>query len=210
MLTATLDAWWDQSGPVVLGRLVAVAFGAVVAWIWAAVGPVLSAVDFFTRIPPQWSYELAPLVQLRERLMPLGGAIVLLGLVLGIGWGVVGLWFGRPFGRLLSAIPTFLLATGGLLVAPEAMAWWIRFCNAASGALLAPGTGLPALREMEAVDRVSALGVIALVYLLSPCGSCCCGSSCSACASSCSAPPRWRSPPAPCPSRRRSASSPGG
>jgi len=45
------------------------------------------------------------------------------------------------------------------------MAWWIQFCNAAAGALLAPGTGLPALREMEAVDRVSALGVIALVYL---------------------------------------------
>src|SRR5687767_1635812 len=58
VLTATLDTWWDQSGPVVFGRLLAVAFGALVAWVWAAVGPVLAAVDFFTRIPPQWSYEL--------------------------------------------------------------------------------------------------------------------------------------------------------
>ncbi|RAG32115.1 hypothetical protein DN554_30445, partial [Burkholderia multivorans] len=85
VLTSTLDTWWDQSGPVVFGRLLAVAFGALVAWVWAAVGPVLSAVDFFTRIPPQWSYQLAPLVQLRDRLTPLGGAVVLLGLVLGIG-----------------------------------------------------------------------------------------------------------------------------
>ena len=104
-------------------------------------------------------------MQLRERLTPLGGAVVLLGLVLGIGWGVVGLVTGKPFARLLRAAPTFLLATGALLVAPQLMAWWIQFCNAASGALLAPGPGLPALREMEAVDRVSALGVIALVYL---------------------------------------------
>jgi hypothetical protein len=44
VLTSTLDTWWDQSGPVVLGRLVAAAFGAVVAWVWAAVGPVLAAV----------------------------------------------------------------------------------------------------------------------------------------------------------------------
>src|SRR5215203_1083820 len=49
VLTATLDTWWDQSGPVVFGRLLAVAFGALVAWVWVAVGPVLSAVDFFTR-----------------------------------------------------------------------------------------------------------------------------------------------------------------
>ena len=62
VLTSTLDTWWDQSGPVVFGRLVSVAFGALVAWVWSAVGPVLGAVDFFTRIPPQWSYELAPLV----------------------------------------------------------------------------------------------------------------------------------------------------
>jgi hypothetical protein len=105
-------------------------------------------------------------VALRARLTPLAGAIVLLGLTLGIGWGVIGLWFGKPFSRLLHAVPTFLLATGALLVAPQAMAWWVQFCNAASGALLAPGVGLPALAEMEAVDRVSALGVIGLIYLL--------------------------------------------
>src|SRR5262245_57399062 len=165
VLRTALDTWWDQSGPVVFGRLVAVAFGATVAWVWSAVGPVLAAVDFFTRIPPQWSTELAPLVELRARLTPIGSGIVLLGLVLGLLWGVAGMAFGRPFARLLHAVPTFLLATGGLLVAPQLMEWWIRFCNAASSALLAPGTGLPALREMEVVDRISDLGVVALVYL---------------------------------------------
>lgn len=166
VLRTALDAWWDQSGPVVVGRLVAVAFGAVVSWFWTHLGPLLSSINFFTRIPPQWSYELAPLAALRARLTPIGSGIVLLGLVLGIGLGAFGLAVGRPFARLLGALPTFLLATGGLLVAPQFMAWWVRFCNAASDAILAPDTGLPGLARMEAVDRLGSLGVVALVYLL--------------------------------------------
>jgi hypothetical protein len=166
VIRTALDTWWDTSGPVVFGRLVTLAVGAVVGWCWTHLGPLLSAVNFFTRIPPQWSYELAPLVAVRARLLPLGGAVVLLGLVLGLGWGVVGLWFGKPFSRLLHAVPTFLLATGGLLVAAQATEWWVRFCNAASDAITAPGTGLPGLHEMEALDRLAATGVVSLVYLL--------------------------------------------
>src|SRR5690348_13752050 len=79
VLRTTLDTWWDQSGPVVLGKLVSVAFGAVVMWFWTHLGPLLSSINFFTKIPPQWSYELAPLVALRARLTPIGGGVVLLG-----------------------------------------------------------------------------------------------------------------------------------
>src|SRR5262245_28410261 len=87
VLRTTLDAWWDQSGPVVFGRLITVAFGAVVTWFWTHLGPLLSSINFFTKIPPQWSYELAPLVALRARLTPIGSGVVLLGLALGIGLG---------------------------------------------------------------------------------------------------------------------------
>src|SRR5215212_3096199 len=78
VLTSTLDTWWDQSGPVVFGKLVSVAFGAIVSWFRTHLGPLLSSINFFTKIPPQWSYELAPLVALRARLTPIGGGIVLL------------------------------------------------------------------------------------------------------------------------------------
>jgi hypothetical protein len=145
---------------------VAVAFGAIVSWFWTHLGPLLSSINFFTKIPPQWSYELAPLVALRARLTPIGGGIVLLGLVLSVGMGAFGMAFGRPFSRLLHAAPTFLLATGGLLVAPQLMTWWVQFCNAMSDAILAPDTGLPGLSQMEAVARLGSLGVVAVVYLL--------------------------------------------
>ena len=91
VIRTALDTWWDTSGPVVFSRTVTLAVGAVVVWFWAHLGPLLSAVNFFTKIPPQWSYELAPLVALRARLMPWGSAILLLGLVVGLLWGVFGL-----------------------------------------------------------------------------------------------------------------------
>jgi hypothetical protein len=62
-------------------------------------------------------------------------------------------------------LPTFLLATGGLVFAPTLTRWWIDLANAASAALLDPASGLPGLAEVQGFDRLSALGVLAIVYL---------------------------------------------
>jgi hypothetical protein len=86
--------------------------------------------------------------------------------VLAVGWGVAGTLLGRPFGRLLGAVPTFLLASGGLLVAPQLCRWWIDLCSELSGALLDPATGLPGLADVQGWERLSALGVVAVVYLV--------------------------------------------
>jgi hypothetical protein len=163
VLRTALDAWWDTSGPVVLGRLVTLAFGAITNRVWSVAGPLLSSADFFTKIPPQWSYGLPAVQELRARLLPIGAAILALALVMRIAWGAISLVLGRPFGNLLASAPSVLLATGGLLFAPQAMEWWVRFCNAASEAMGA--TSMPALAQMEAVDRLAAQGVISLVYL---------------------------------------------
>jgi hypothetical protein len=166
VLTTTLETLWDRSGLVVAAQVVSFLLGGIVLWVWQTLGPVLGAVNFFTRLPPQWTTELAPMLAIRARLMPLAGAIALLGLVGGLVWGVICLHRGRPLTRLFSAVPTFLLATGGLVLAPQLMDWWVRFCNATSDALLTPGSGLPGLERMELMASISALGVVAVVYLL--------------------------------------------
>lgn len=166
VLINTVDFWWDHSAPVVIARAISLLFGALVAVVWWALGPLLQAINFYTRLPPAWSYELGPVVAMRRQLLPLASATLVLGLVLGIGWGALSLVLGRPFGRLLNALPTFLLATAGLVAAPQLTRWLVDFANAISDALLSPGGGLPGLDRMGAVDRLSALGVVTIVYLL--------------------------------------------
>lgn len=165
VIRTAMDQWWDTSGPVVFGRFITLIFGAITSWLWDHLGPLLTSVNFFTRIPPQWTYELPQVVALRARLNTLGVAIMGLSLVLGILYGVYGLSTGKPITRLLSAVPTFVLGTGALLVLPQGMEWWVRLCNATSDALAAPTLGLPGLSQMEALDRMSAIGVVGLVFL---------------------------------------------
>jgi hypothetical protein len=165
---------------VLIGKAISLAFGAVVVWIWSALGPLLGAVNFWTRLPAQWTTELAPVVAMRQQLMPLARALLLLGLVLSVGGGVLGALLpqrsvsvggttlslsGSPFTRLLTTVPTFALASAGLIAAPQLAGWWFGFVNAVSDALLSPGAGLPGLARMELVDRLSALGIVAVVYL---------------------------------------------
>jgi hypothetical protein len=166
VIQRALVGFFEQSGAAIFGRLLTAAFGVVADWLWRAAGPLFGGVNVFTQLPPPWSYDLRPVGELRGRLEPVARAVVLLGLVLGIGWAVAGTLLGRPFGRLLNVVPTFLLATGGLLVAPQLCRWWIDFCNALSGALLDPRTGLPGLAQVQGWEQFSALGVVAVVYLV--------------------------------------------
>jgi hypothetical protein len=166
VIQRALTAWFETSGAAVFGRLLAAGFGALADWLWRAAGPLFGGVNVFTQLPAPWSYDLRPVGELRGRLEPVARAVVLLGLVSGVGWAVAGTLLGRPFGRLLSVVPTFLLASGALLVAPQLCRWWIDLCNALSGALLDPATGLPGLADVRGWDHLSALGVVAVVYLV--------------------------------------------
>jgi hypothetical protein len=48
----------------------------------------------------------------------------------------------------------------------EPARWWLDLVNAASGALLDPSSGLPGLDQVRGFDRISALGVVAAVYVV--------------------------------------------
>ena len=89
-----------------------------------------------------------------------------LALVLGVLWAGLGTILGRPFGHLLNTLPLYLLANAGLVAAPALTRWWIDLVNAASAALLDPSSGLPGLDQVRGFDHVSALGVVAVVYVL--------------------------------------------
>jgi hypothetical protein len=161
-----LTAWFSTAAPVILGRLVAGAFGFLADQLWHLAGGVLQGVNIFTQLPPGWSYDLQPVGELRARLTPVARAVLLLALVLGVLWAGLGTVIGRPFGRLYNHIGTFLLATGGLLAAPQLTRWWIDLCNALSAALLGGDTGLPGLAAVQGWERLSALGVVAVIYLV--------------------------------------------
>jgi hypothetical protein len=165
VIRESLDAWWDHSAPVVMGRAVSVVLGALVQWVWMTAGPFLASIQFFTRIPPQWTTELAPLAGFHDRARPLCAAALVLGLLLSLGWGGVCLLRGQPFGRLLSGMPVFLICTAALLFVRPAMGGWIRFANALSDSFFATGAGLPGFDRMEAIDRLAATGVIGLIWL---------------------------------------------
>ena len=166
VIQRALVGFFEQSGAAIFGRLLTAAFGVVASWLWRAAGPSSGGSTSSPSCRRRGATTCRPVGELRGRLEPVARAVVLLGLVLGIGWAVAGTLLGRPFGRLLNVVPTFLLATGGLLVAPQLCRWWIDFCNALSGALLDPATGLPGLAEVRGWEQFSALGVVAVVYLI--------------------------------------------
>ncbi|MGH2356123.1 MAG: hypothetical protein ACRDJN_31330, partial [Chloroflexota bacterium] len=142
VLQQALTDWFTNSGPGLFGKLLATAFGAVAEVLWWLAGGVLGAgsgvggANVFTQLPPGWSYDLAPVVAMRARLLPLAGAVLALALVLGVLWAGLGTVLGRPFGQLLNTVPMYLLASAGLVAAPALTRWWIDLVNAASAALL--------------------------------------------------------------------------
>jgi hypothetical protein len=165
-LQSAFSTWMSNSAPSLFGRLLTMAIGALAQWLWQAAGGALGGFNLFTQLPPMWSYELRPAVELRDRLGPLAKGLVGLAFLAGIGWGAVCLATGRTFSRVVGALPTFLLATGGLLAAPTLCKWWIDFANAASASLMNPSSGLPGLEQVRGWEYESALGVVALVYLV--------------------------------------------
>jgi hypothetical protein len=162
----SLDAWWDASGAVIIGKAVAVIMGALVTWVWQTAGPLLANVQVFTRIPPQWTTDLAPLSQFHQRAQPIAGAalaaILVLSLVMGF-WGVV---TGRPIGHLLSGIPRFVIITGALVVVAPMLRNWLLLVNGLSDGFFGSAGGLPGFSQMEAMDRMAATGVIGVIWLV--------------------------------------------
>jgi hypothetical protein len=165
VIRQSLDAWWDNSGPVILGKAVSVMVGALVQWVWMTAGPFLGSVQFFTRIPPQWTVDLAPLAQFHDRARPLAAAALLLGLVLSLAWGGVCLVRGQPFGGLLSGAPVFVACTAALMFVRPFMGQWIHFANALSDSFFATGAGLPGFERMEAMDKLASTGIIGIIWL---------------------------------------------
>ena len=196
-----------------LGRLVAVAFGARRAWVWHALGRSSRRSTSSPASPRSGATSCPAGGQPRERLTPLASAIVLLGLVLGIllGRRRAGR-SGGPSAGCCGAAPTFLLATGGpaggaaahglvdpVLQRPLGRRSWppaTGLPGAAGDGGGRPGQrpgrggpGLPRVRPVVPPPADQAAGLVRRPAAASP---------------------RWPSPPAPCPSPRRSASSGGG
>lgn len=151
--------------PLLASKLVAASFGAVATFLWDAAGGALAQVNVFTQLPPAWSYELRPVVEMRGVMDPLGRAVLALSLVLAVLIMGAGLITGRPFGAVLTALPRIFLAAAGMLFSGPLVRWWIDFSNAASARLLDPRAGLPGLDQVQGMDHFAALGVVALVYL---------------------------------------------
>lgn len=165
VLRQTIDAWWDNSGPVVLGRAAGVLWGAFCAWVWQSAGPLISSVQVFTRIPPQWTVDLAPLAGFHQRARPLAGAALALAFLVSLVLGGIGLLRGHPFSWLFKGMPLFLMAAGGLLYAAPLMRWWLTLVNAMSDSFFA-WDGLPGFATMDTADRLAATGVVGLVWIV--------------------------------------------
>jgi len=165
VLTDWFNAWWETQGPGLIGEAIASIFGLLAQALWSVAGDFLGGSNLFTQVPPAWSYELAPVLTMRSRLEPLGGALLTLALVVALLWIGLGTLWGKPFGRVLSSLPTWLLLSGAILLAPDLQRWWVDFSNSASAALLDPATGLPGLGAILDPELAAELGMVVVVYL---------------------------------------------
>ncbi len=162
------DSLWtaiNDGLPTLMRRLLVAAFGALARFIWDAAGGALAGANIFTQLPPAWSYELGPVVQMRALLQPVGYGILSLAVVLAVGTVGVGMVIGRPFGAVFSIIPRFFVVSAALLFAPQLIRGWIDFSNLASARLLDPEAGLPGMNRARGLEHAEGMGVVALVYL---------------------------------------------
>ncbi|HXI16531.1 MAG TPA: hypothetical protein VNM48_09170, partial [Chloroflexota bacterium] len=141
-------------------------FGSITGFLWDAAGGALSGgANVFTQLPPDWSYNLAPVQAMAPLLTKLGLAVLGLAAILALLTIALGLVAGRPFGAALNVFPRYLLAGAALVFAPALIKGWIDFSNAASASLLDVNGGLPGLGMAEGFDRAAGMGVVSLVYL---------------------------------------------
>ncbi|HXI15498.1 MAG TPA: hypothetical protein VNM48_03930 [Chloroflexota bacterium] len=141
-------------------------FGGITGFLWDAAGGALSGgVNVFTQLPPDWSYNLAPVKAMVPLMSSLGLSVLGLAAILALLTIALGLVTGRPFGAALNVFPRYLLAGAALVFAPALIKGWIDFSNAASASLLDVNGGLPGLGMAEGFDRAAGMGVVSLVYL---------------------------------------------
>jgi hypothetical protein len=144
------------------------AAGELLEWglrrVWDGLAWAFGGVNVFTQLPPTWTTELPAVRLTRERLTPVATGIVGLGLAASVLLAGLGTIVGRPFGWLWGRLGAVLLATAGLAVAPQLIAWFFQFTNALAGAVLDPFGGLPGLDRMTAVGQWLSLGWVALLY----------------------------------------------
>lgn len=151
--------------PAAIGSWLGEGIQAILRAVWDGLARVFGPINVFTQLPDLWTYNLPAVGVARTRLAPIAARIVTLGIVATVALAGLGTLVGRPFGWLLSRFPTILLAAGGLVAAPTLTKWWVDVCNALSGALLDPITGLPGLSAMTAVGQLVTLGWVAFLYL---------------------------------------------
>src|SRR5688572_22758520 len=138
-LGEALTGW--LRGPDLRGAIGAAA-GEFLEWalrrVWGGLAWAFGGANVFTSLPPAWTTELPAVRLARERLTPVATAVVGLGLALSVLLAGLGTVIGRPFGWLWGRLGAVLLATAGLAVAPQLIAWYFRLCNALAGAVLDP------------------------------------------------------------------------
>lgn len=132
--------------------------------VWDAAAHVFGPINIWTQLPDLWTYNLPAVGLARQRLLPIASAIVGLAIVLTVGMAGLGTIFGRPFGWALNRLPYIVLAGAGFVASAQLMSWWIGLCNALSGALLDPLTGLPGLSQLTAVGQLLDLVWVAVLY----------------------------------------------
>ncbi len=142
-------------------------FGNTTGFLWTAAGGALSGgSNVFTQLPPDWSYNLAPVKTMEPLVTRLGLSILGVAAIVAVLTMGVGVMIGRPFGAVLTGFPRYLLAGAALVFAPALIKGWIDFSNAAAAALLDPSGGLPGLSMAQGFDKAAGMGAVSLVYLV--------------------------------------------
>lgn len=126
----------------------------LIDYLWNFQGRALSELNIITNLPPQLTYNLQAVQNLRARMTVFSWSVWGLAAVC---WLLVGgCWTmaGRPWTAMLPGFGRLLLAGAAVKLAPAAMAGWIDLFNALANAFLAPGTMLPGSGN----GQVSSLG----------------------------------------------------
>lgn len=158
-----LNAYIANSLPALVVRGLLAAFGWLANALWDLAAALFGATNILTQLPGQWVYELDPVQRAITRLSSVALATVGLAAALTLLLIVASLGSGRSCARYVWYLPRQVIAGALLVWLAGLIRWWVDFCNALSGALADPRTGLAGLGR-PGFDQYSALAVIALVY----------------------------------------------
>lgn len=158
--------WFNTVGPGAILKFIGAIVGLLAAGLNELTNGLMGGFDILFQLPPAFTYELSIVTEVSNKLKLVAWAMIGFAMVLDLLWIAMSRIFARPFGAALAAIPNIFVAVLGLQFASSLMRIWIDMSNAISGFVSNPATGLPGLANLQGVDYFSALGIVAILYVI--------------------------------------------